>query len=54
LSSYDHSDDVPDRIDGKRTMTSGMLVVSAACIDEVVPVSNKSVAVGMKREQKFT
>jgi len=35
-------------------MTSGVPVVSAAWIDEVVPVSNKSVAVGMKREQKIT
>ena len=54
LSSYDRSDDVPDRTDGKSTMTSGMPVDSAACIDEVVPVSNKFAAVEMKREQKIT
>ena len=35
-------------------MISGMPMVSAAWIDEVVPVSNKSVAVGMKREQNIT
>jgi len=31
-----------------------MPVVSAAWIDKVVPVSNKSVAVGVKREEKIT
>jgi len=35
-------------------MTSGMPVDSAAFIDAVVPLSNKSVAVGMKREQNIT
>jgi len=35
-------------------MTSGMPVISAAWIHEVVPLSNKSVAVGMKREQNIT